>query len=57
MAPARILVIERDTASAHTLAQELEARELLARGAVYGASAMEAFQSESFDLVLTHRRL
>jgi len=54
MALGRILAIERDTARAQNLAQELEAREFLARGAVYGASAMEAFQAERFDLVLMH---
>jgi ActR/RegA family two-component response regulator len=54
MAPARILIVERDAAGAQTLAQELEAREFLAHGAVYGAAAMEAFQAESHDLVLMH---
>jgi DNA-binding response OmpR family regulator/predicted regulator of Ras-like GTPase activity (Roadblock/LC7/MglB family) len=54
MAPARILVVESDEISAHALVQELERREFLARGAVCGAGAMEAFQAESFDLVLIH---
>lgn len=54
MAPARILVVESDAISAHDLTQELERREFLARGAVCGAGAMEAFQAESFDLVLLH---
>jgi DNA-binding response OmpR family regulator len=54
MAPARILVVASDPPTAQALVQELEGREFLARGAVCGAGAMEAFQAESFDLVLIY---
>jgi FixJ family two-component response regulator/predicted regulator of Ras-like GTPase activity (Roadblock/LC7/MglB family) len=52
MADARILVVESDGTGRESLVQELERREFVVRAALCGAGAMEAFQAESFDLVL-----
>jgi FixJ family two-component response regulator len=54
MAAARILVVDNDATGADSLVQELEHREFQVRRAVCSAGDMEAFQAESFDLVLLH---
>lgn len=54
MAATRILVVDSDASSVRSLAQELERAGFVPQGAVYDAGAMDAYQAESFDLVLMH---
>jgi FixJ family two-component response regulator len=54
MAATRVLIVNSDAPSVRALVQELEQAGFLARGALYAGGALEAYQAETFDLVLMH---
>ncbi len=54
MADTRVLVVGSDVGSVQALVQELERGGLLAQGVTYAAGALEAYQAETFELVLVH---
>jgi FixJ family two-component response regulator/predicted regulator of Ras-like GTPase activity (Roadblock/LC7/MglB family) len=56
MAGAQILVVDSDASNVRALVPELEEAEFVVRGAVYDAGAVEAYQTQTFELVLMYLR-